>query len=85
EAKLLYGAYWRALELAVAYNCRSIGFPLISAGIFGYPVEQAWRKALQACSDFLDQGNRIDIVFAVLDDGILAEGRTALRAVARHG
>ena len=67
EAKYLYGAYRRSLELAVENGCTSIGFPLISAGIFGYPVEQAWRKAIQACRDFLAKGERIDIVFAILD------------------
>ncbi len=82
EPKLLYGAYRRSLELAVQNNCRSIGFPLISAGIFGYPVDQAWRKALQTCNDFLEKGNQIDIVFAVLDDSILEVGRKTLGVVA---
>ena len=36
EPKLLYGAYRSSLELAVQNGCRSIGFPLVSAGIFGY-------------------------------------------------
>lgn len=82
EPKLLYGAYRRSLELAVENGCASIGFPLISAGIFGYPVDQAWRKAIQACSDFLNAGNRIDVVFAVLDDRILEIGRQTLRDLA---
>ena len=82
EPKLLCGAYRRSLELAVENGCRSIGFPLISAGIFGYPVDQAWRKALQACAEFIGKGNGIDIVFAVLDDGILEAGKKALREVA---
>lgn len=81
EPKLLYGAYRRSLELAVENGCKSIGFPLISAGIFGYPVDQAWRKALQACADFINKGNEIDIVFAVLTDDILNAGTKALKAV----
>ena len=81
EPKLLYGAYRRSLELAVENGCASIGFPLISAGIFGYPVDQAWRKALQVCNDFLEKGNQIDIVFAVLDDGILEAGKKSLKEI----
>ena len=54
EPKQLYGAYRRSLELAVENDCESIGFPLISAGIFGYPAKQAWQVAIQACRDFTD-------------------------------
>lgn len=82
EPKLLYGAYRRSLQLAVENGCMSIGFPLISAGIFGYPVDQAWRKAIQACNDFLENGNQIDIVFAVLDDDILKIGVKTLKDIA---
>ena len=80
EPELLYGAYYKSLELAVANHCRSIGFPLISAGIFGYPVQSAWYEALKACSDYLDQHQHvsIDIVFAVLNDEILETGHKAL-------
>ena len=74
EAKLLYGACYRSLELAVENGCRSIGFPLISAGIFGYPTEQAWEVALRACADFLQKGKRIEIVFAILDSRIMKLG-----------
>ena len=81
EPELLYGAYSKSLELAVANACRSIGFPLISAGIFGYPVQGAWRQALNACGDFLDRHKEfsMDIVFAVLSDEIFKAGRKALR------
>ena len=82
EPKLLYGAYRSSLELAVKNGCSSIGFPLISAGIFGYPAEQAWRKALQACNDFLAQGNRIRIVFAVLSSDSLELGQKTLEEIA---
>ena len=80
EPKLLRSAYQKALELAAVNKCRSVGFPLISAGIFGYPLKQAWREALNACSEFLDAHpeHPLQIIFAVLDDGILAAGRAEL-------
>ena len=84
EPQMLYGAYRRSLELAVENACHSIGFPLISAGIFGYPKDQAWRKAIQACSDFFDKNPNADlsVVFAVLDHQILDLGIETLEEIA---
>jgi putative ATPase len=48
----LRAAYTSALELAHTQGFRSIGFPSISTGIFGYPVEQGAHVALQAAVDF---------------------------------
>lgn len=80
EPQLLYGAYRRSLELAMENDCKSIGFPLISAGIFGYPSDKAWRKAIQACLDFekAHPDAELDIVFAVLQDAMKAQGETIL-------
>ncbi len=78
EPEQLYGAYRKSLELAKENACSSIGFPLISAGIFGYPAELAWQVAIKACREFSEEGNEIDIVFAVLDDFILSLGQKAL-------
>lgn len=80
EPKLLYSAYKQSLILAVKNNCKSVGFPLISAGIFGYPVDKAWRKALQACLDFqkANPDTELDIKFAVIDDSILSIGKKTL-------
>lgn len=83
EPKLLYSAYKRSLTLAKENGLHSIGFPLISAGIFGYPVEKAWKKAIQACRDFINNNPDydIDIVFAVLDDKIKAIGEGTLKVI----
>jgi len=83
EPELLYGAYSKSLELAAENGCRSIGFPLISAGIFGYPVEDAWQVALSACKDFVDRNPEMEmnIVFAVIDDKILAIGQENLKEI----
>ena len=81
EPEQLCNAYRKALELAADNGCSSIGFPLISAGIFGYPAKSAWHTAFEACSDFLEDRKDVslDIVFAVLSDESLETGSTALR------
>lgn len=73
EEKLLYGAYYNSLKAASDHGCVSITFPLISAGIFGYPLKEAWTVAIHACKDFLKE-KEMDITFAILDDKILNTG-----------
>jgi O-acetyl-ADP-ribose deacetylase (regulator of RNase III) len=51
EPELLASCYRRAIELGAAHGCERIAFPAISAGIFGYPLEQAAEVALTATSD----------------------------------
>lgn len=83
EPKLLYSAYEQSLILAKENGLHSIGFPLISAGIFGYPLEGAWEKAIQACNDFINNNSDYDIkiIFAVLDDKILSVGEEILEEI----
>ena len=85
EPKQLYDCYKKSLELARNNNCHSIAFPLISSGIFGYPKDKAWRKALQACLDFISKNANydIDIYFAVLDDSAKALGEKTLLGLAK--
>ncbi len=54
EEELLYSAYASALGLALAHDVKSIAFPLISAGIYGFPKERAREIADQAVEDFLE-------------------------------
>lgn len=73
EAIKLYSAYQKALALAEENHCESIGFPLISAGIYGVPLDIAWRKALQACISYCCDHD-MEIVFAVPDKEIREMG-----------
>ncbi len=80
EPEQLYGAYMRSLELARENGCHSIGFPLLSAGIFGYPADQAWKEAIRACQDFQNAHpeTKMQIIFAVIDEKIRAMGQKTL-------
>ena len=83
EPMLLYGAYKNSLELAKENHIHSIGFPLISSGIFGYPKDGAWRQAIRACVDFMNENPdyEIHIIFAILDDRIIALGEKILAEI----
>ena len=62
--KQLYNAYINSLKLAEENGCESISFPLLSAGIFGYPKEKALETAIKATRDYLnDSESDIDVVF----------------------
>ena len=52
ERELLASAYRSALELAHGHGLRSIAFPAISTGIYGYPLEQATEVAVQTVREF---------------------------------
>ena len=71
EAKLLRSCYDTSLCLAWDQGCRSIAFPLISAGIYGYPKQEALEIALYAMTHFA-QDHPMDITLAVLDSEIAA-------------
>ena len=53
EAKLLAACYEQSLTVAVELGCRSIAFPSIATGAYGYPIEKASRIALDAVQHFL--------------------------------
>ena len=72
EPGLLASCYRRSLELALEHRCRSIAFPAISCGIYGYPMAAGAKIAVRETSAFLAKHESIDrVVFALFDDAAL--------------
>jgi O-acetyl-ADP-ribose deacetylase (regulator of RNase III) len=61
EQDLLISCYRTALNLAVEYGCRSVAFPLISAGAYRYPKENALKIAQDTITDFLKSHDDIKV------------------------
>jgi len=68
EENLLTNCYTNSLKLAAENNLKSVAFPLISSGIYGYPKFDALRVAVQAIKSF--QGD-LDVILTVLDKSLL--------------
>lgn len=67
EAELLASAYRNSLSIAKAKHFKSIAFPLISAGVYGYPKPDAIRIAKQEIEHFLAK-NEMDVALVLYDD-----------------
>ena len=66
EAALLKSAHLESLKLASARKLKSIAFPAISTGVYGYPVDEAARIALKTAIDYLKEHGDIELVRFVL-------------------
>lgn len=68
ETGLLHSCYRRSLQIAADHNLKSIAFPNISTGVYGFPKELAARTAIDAVRSFPEQpGSLEEIIFAVFD------------------
>jgi O-acetyl-ADP-ribose deacetylase (regulator of RNase III) len=70
EPEALASAYRRSLEVADGLGARSIAFPAISTGVFGYPLDQATQVAVTTCRDA--ETEQVELVrFVCFDAGTL--------------
>jgi O-acetyl-ADP-ribose deacetylase len=74
EPELLASCHRRSLEVADGLECRTVAFPAISTGVYGYPVELAAEVAIGAVREALERCEHVELVRFVLF------GEPALRA-----
>lgn len=63
EAELLASAYRRSLEVAEELGCRTVAFPALSTGIYGYPTELAAAVSVSTVRELADRFDEIRFVF----------------------
>ncbi|MCD0168384.1 macro domain-containing protein [Deinococcus sp. 23YEL01] len=78
ESELLAGAYRSSLQLAAEHGCRSVAFPAISTGVYGYPLDRAAEVALATAQAFLTDHPEMHVRFVLFDGGSLNVFRRAL-------
>jgi O-acetyl-ADP-ribose deacetylase (regulator of RNase III) len=72
EPQILANCYRNSLQLAVTNRIKTIAFPAISCGAYGYPIREAARIAVETTREFLATDDKIDkVTFVVASDEIL--------------
>ena len=79
EPELLASCYRRSLTLALEHDVKSIAFPAISCGVYGYPIEAATEIAVREVSQFVAGHPSIDrVIFACFGDDVFGAYERAL-------
>lgn len=78
EAELLASCHRSAIALAIENGVRSIAFPAISTGVYGYPLDRAAEVAIRATREALSADNAPRVTFALFSDAAVAAFKSAL-------
>ena len=82
DPKLLASCYRKSLALAVENKIRTVAFPSISTGVYGYPIEKAAPLVIRTVAEFLETAPSIETVYFVLfSEQNLATYQGALEAL----
>jgi len=79
EDDLLKNCYTNSLRIALELNVKSIAFPSISTGAYGFPFERATEIAFQTVKNFLSTNNQIESV------NFVAFGETTFKIMWKMG
>lgn len=80
ESELLASCYRASLRLAVEHQLKTIAFPAISCGIYGYPVEQAARIAVRTVREFLQATEGIErVILTCFSQDVLTAYEAAMQ------
>lgn len=86
DAELLAGAYRSSLQLASRHGIRTLAFPAISTGIYGYPLKEAAPIALRTVKTYLEGHPEIELArFVLWDDQAYAAFERAARDLFGQG
>jgi O-acetyl-ADP-ribose deacetylase (regulator of RNase III) len=81
EAALLAGCYRNSLEIARANDIETIAFPAISCGVYGYPLDEAARIAVQTIRAFVrEHGTPREVLLVCFTPEVRAAYTRALQA-----
>ena len=82
EPELLASCYRRAVELAASHGCARVAFPAISTGVYGYPLEDGARVAIDATRAAMEEHPEVtEARFWLFGDDAYEAFETALGAV----
>lgn len=83
EKELLKSCYQNSLALAKETNCESVAFPLISSGVYGYPMNEAFKVAVDTVAEFLMRNDML-VYIVVYNKNALAAGSKLFTDIAQY-
>lgn len=83
EKELLRNCYKNSLVLAKENHCESVAFPLISSGVYGYPMNEAFKVAVDTVAEFLMKNDML-VYIVVYNKNALAVGSKLFTDIAQY-